>query len=124
MEEFRLAHQAFDRSLKQEGESPLTYLYLGELLTKESRPKEAAHAYLKAQRLSPLWAEPARRLGTTYSKMDRLGDAYYYLARSHLLTDEDEKAVIAFEQALKELDPESSRSQMIRGELEAVKERL
>jgi predicted Zn-dependent protease len=123
MDEFRLAHKAFQRSLKRDAENALTYLFLGELMEKKSRPREAVSAYLKARHISPLWAEPARRLGVTYGKMNRLGDAYYYLSQYHLLLDEDERAIHALDRALKELGPGSPRAQVIEGELQAIKER-
>jgi predicted Zn-dependent protease len=120
--ELRLAHEAFDRSLRMESAEPLNYLYLGELFEKESNFQEAVAAYLRASNLSPLWPMPPQHLGVVYGKMDRLGDAYYYLGRSHLLLDEDEKAVANFERALS-LIGGTPRGQMIKEELEAVKER-
>lgn len=121
--EFRLAHEAFERSLSAEPKEPLNYLFLGELFEKESNFREAVGAYLRAHNLSPLWAEPPHRLGVVYGKMNRLGDAYYYLGRSHLLSDEDEKAIADLERALKIIGENSPRGQVVREELEVVKAR-
>ncbi|MGH7771347.1 MAG: M48 family metalloprotease [Candidatus Binatia bacterium] len=121
--EFRLAHEAFERSLSFEPKEPLNHLFLGELFEKESNLREAVSAYLRAHNLSPLWAEPPHRLGVVYGKMNRLGDAYHYLGRSHLLSDEDEKAITDLERALKILDPASPRGQVVKDELEAIRAR-
>lgn len=121
--ELRLAHQSFERSLSEEPGEPLNYLYLGELFEKESNFSEAAGAYLRARNISPLWAAPSYHLGVVYGKMNRLGDAYYYLGRSHLLMDEDETAIANMERALKAVGPSSPRSQVIREELEMIKAR-
>ncbi|MFQ5851830.1 MAG: M48 family metalloprotease [Candidatus Binatia bacterium] len=121
--EFRLAHEAFKRSLLAEPEEALTYLFLGELFEKESQFGEAARAYLRAHNLSPLWSEPPRRMGVVYGKMNRLGDAYYYLGRSHLLADEDEKAIAALERALEIFGPASPRGQIVKDEIEVIKGR-
>ncbi len=122
--EYGLAHQAFERSLSREPKMPVTYLYLAQLFERESQFREAALAYRKALQLSPLWPEPARRLGEVYSKMDRLGDAYYYLGRSHQLADEDEKAIAYLERAVDIFGPYSPRGQVIYDELEAIKARI
>jgi len=122
--EFALAHAALERSLSAEPREALNYLSLGELLEKESNFQAAAGAYLQAHSLAPLWAEPPQRLGIVYGKMKRLGDAYYYLGRSQLLQDEDEKAIADLERALKTFDATSPRGQMIREEIEAIKARL
>jgi predicted Zn-dependent protease len=121
--EFRLAHEAFKRSLVAEAKEPLTYLYLGRLFEKESQFGEAVGAYLRATNLSPLWAEPPRRLGVVYGKMNRLGDAYYYLGRSYLLQDEDEKAIAALERAVDNFGEASPRGDLIRDEIEFIRER-
>ena len=121
--EFQLAHQALDRSLSAEPREPLNYLYLGELFEKESNLPEAANAYFRAHNLSPLWPLPPDRLGIAYGKMNRLGDAYYYLGRSQLLQDEDDKAIAHFERAIKDFGPASPRSQVIKEELEVLKAR-
>ena len=121
--EFRLAHKAFKRSLVAEAKEPLTYLYLGTLFEKESQFGEAVGAYLRATNLSPLWDEPPRRLGVVYGKMNRLGDAYYYLGRSYLLQDEDEKAIAALERAVDNFGEASPRGDLIRDEIEFIRER-
>lgn len=121
--EFQLAHEAFERLLKAEPAEPLNYVLLGDLLEQQSRPQEAAAAYLRAQQLSPSWAVPPQRLSVVYGKMNRLGDAYYYLARSHLLVDEDERAIVDLERALKNTGEQSPRGQVIKAELEAIKAR-
>jgi len=121
--EFRLAGAAFERAFAAEPNEPLNYLFAGELYEKESKLPEAVGAYLRAHNLAPLWPAPARQLGIAYGKMNRLGDAYYYLGRSHLLADEDELATTTLERALKSVEPASSRSQVIREELETIKAR-
>ncbi|MBI4490790.1 MAG: M48 family metalloprotease [Deltaproteobacteria bacterium] len=121
--EFRLAHEAFERALSAEPEEPLNYLFLGELFERESSFREAVGAYLRAHNLSPLWAEPPHRLGVVYGKMNRLGDAYYYLGRSHLLLDEDEKAIPDLERALKIFGEGSPRGQVVKEEIEVIKAR-
>ena len=121
--EYDLARAAFERSLKAEPKEPLTYLYLGELHEKEENLSEAATVYLTAHNLSPLWAEPAYRLGVIYGKMNRLGDAYYYLGKSKLLLDEDEKAMADFERAVKIYGPKSPRGEVVKEELENLKAR-
>ena len=121
--EFRLAHSAFERALTVEPNETLNYLFLGELYEKESNLPEAVAAYLRATNLSPTWAVPAQRLGVVYGKMNRLGDAYYYIGRSHLLSDEDEKAIADFERALKSLGPNSPRGQVVKEELERIRAR-
>ena len=121
--EFQLAHEAFDRSLRAEPREALNYLFLGELLERENNPRDAANAYLSAGNLSPLSPLPPARLGAVYGKMNRLGDGYYYLGRSMLLQDEDEKAKADFERAIKILGPASPRGQVIREELETLKAR-
>jgi tetratricopeptide (TPR) repeat protein len=118
-----LARAAFERALAQEQKEPLTYLYLGELFEREGDLRSAAGAYLNAHNLSPLWDKPLYRLGVVYGKLDRLGDAYYYLGRSHLLQDEDERAVADFEKALKILGSDSPRGQLVREELKALRAR-
>jgi len=122
--DYGLAHQAFERSLSREPKMPVTYLYLAQLYEREAQFREAALAYRKALQLSPLWPEPARRLGEVYSKMERLGDAYYYLGRSHQLADEDEKAIADLERAVEIFGPYSPRGQVIYDELEAIKARI
>ncbi len=121
--EFRPAHLAFERALAVEPNETLNYLFLGELYEKESNLPEAVGAYLRATNLSPTWAVPAQRLGVVYGKMNRLGDAYYYIGRSHLLSDEDEMAIADFERALKSLGPNSPRGQVVKEELERIRAR-
>ncbi|MFQ5681675.1 MAG: M48 family metalloprotease [Candidatus Binatia bacterium] len=121
--EFRLAHAAFERSVKASPNNSLNYLYLGELFEKESNLPQAVGAYLRAHNLSPLWPEPPRRMGVIYGKMDRMADAFYYSARSHLLSDEDEKAKADLRQALSLYGKASPRGQMVKEELEVIKAR-
>lgn len=121
--EFRPAHLAFERALAVESNETLNYLFLGELYEKESNLPEAVGAYLRAINLSPTWAVPAQRLGVVYGKMNRLGDAYYYIGRSHLLSDEDGMAIADFERALKSLGPNSPRGQVVKEELERIRPR-
>ena len=122
--EFRLAHEAFKRSLIVEPREALNYLFLGELFEKESNFQDAVGGYLRARNLSPLWAEPPHHLGKVYSKMNRLGDAYYYLGRSHLLSDEDEEAIADFKRAIEIFGSASPRGQIIREEMEAIKAKM
>lgn len=121
--EFASARTAFDRALALEPNEPLTYLYLGEMLEKAGDLRSAAGAYLNAQNLAPLWERPPYRLGNVYGKLDRLGDGYYYLGRSHLLQDEDERAIADFERALKIAGENSPRGQLIKEELKTLKGR-
>jgi predicted Zn-dependent protease len=121
--DFLSARAAFDRAVALEPKESLTYLYLGELLEKESDLRAAAGAYLNALNLSPLWDRPPYRLGVVYSKLDRLGDAYYYLGRSFLLQDEDQKAIADYERAIKISGENSPRGQVIREELKALRAR-
>ena len=121
--EFASARTAFDRALALEPDEPLTYLYLGEMLEKAGDLRSAAGAYLNAQNLAPLWDRPPYRLGNVYGKLDRLGDGYYYLGRSHLLQDEDEQAIADFERALKIAGENSPRGQIIKEELKTLKSR-
>jgi tetratricopeptide (TPR) repeat protein len=93
------------------------------MLEKSSDLRGAAGAYLNAQNLAPLWDRPPQRLGIVYSKLDRLGDAYYYLGRSFLLQDEDEKAIADYERALKIFGASTPRGQLIRDELRVLRAR-
>lgn len=117
------ARAAFEQALVSEPKEPLTYLYLGELYEKTSELREAAGAYLNAHHLAPLWDKPPYRLGNVYGKLNRLGDAYYYLGRSLLLQDEDDKAVADFQKAIKIFGENSPRGQSIRDEIKALKAR-
>lgn len=121
--DFAFARAAFDRAVALEPKESLTYLYLGELLEKEHDLRAAAGAYLNALNLSPLWDKPPNRLGIVYGKLDRLGDAYYYLGRSFLLQDEDQKAIADYERAIKILGEKSPRGQLIKEELIALRAR-
>jgi tetratricopeptide (TPR) repeat protein len=121
--DFVSARAAFDRALALEPKESLTYLYLGELLEKESDLRAAAGAYLNALNLSPLWDKPPYRLGVVYGKLNRLGDAYYYLGRSQLLQDEDQKAMADYERAIKVLGDNSPRGQVIKEELITLRAR-
>ncbi|HWH76643.1 MAG TPA: M48 family metalloprotease, partial [Candidatus Binatus sp.] len=123
MDNFTGARAAFDRSIALDPNEPLTFLYLGEMLEKSGDLRSAAGAYLNAQNLAPLWDRPPYRLGFVYSKLDRLGDGYYYLARSYMLQDEDEKAIGDYEKALKLVGESTPRGQVIKEELRALKER-
>ena len=114
---------AFERALGSEPKEPLNYLYLGELYEKTSEWREAAGAYLNARHLSPLWDKPAYRLGLVYSKLNRLGDARYFLAQSLLLQDEDDKAIAELEKAIKIFGETSPRGQAIRDEVKALRAR-
>jgi predicted Zn-dependent protease len=117
------AHAAFDRALALEPQEPLNYLFLGGLFEKEGDLRSAAGAYLNASNLAPLWDKPAQQLGLVYGKLDRLGDAYYYLAKSLLLQDEDEKAIANYEKAIKILGENSPRAQLIKEELKTLRAR-
>jgi predicted Zn-dependent protease len=123
MEDIPAARTAFDRALALEPKESLTYLYLGELLEHEGDLRSAAGAYLNANNFSPLWDKPPYRLGIVYGKLNRLADAYYYLARSLLLQDEDEKAVANFERAIKIAGENSPRGQLIKEELKTLRAR-
>ena len=117
------AEAAFHRSLELQPKEPLTYLYLGEFHEKRNDLRSAVGAYLNAQNLAPLWDKPPHQLGIAYGKLDRLGDAYYYLGRSLLLQDEDEKAFGAFEKAIKIVGASSPRGQLIMEELKSLRAR-
>jgi len=117
------AEAALLRSLELQPKEPLTYLYLGELHEKRNDFRSAAGAYQNAHNLSPLWDKPPYHLGVVYGKLDRLGDAYYYLGRSLLLQDEDERAFAAFEKAAKIVGASSPRGQLIGEELKSLRAR-
>lgn len=117
------ARAAFDQSLKLEPKETLTYLYLGEMLEKQGDLPDAAGAYLNAQNLSPLWDKPPNRLGNVYGKLKRLGDAHYYLGRSFVLQDEDERAAAEFERAIKVFGENSPRAQLAKEELAILRTR-
>jgi tetratricopeptide (TPR) repeat protein len=121
--EYAAARTAFDRSLALDPNEPLTYLYLGEMLEKAGDLRSAAGAYLNAQNLAPLWDRPPYRLGIVYGKLDRHGDGYYHLARSHILQDEDERAIADLERAIKITGENSPRGQLIKEELKTLKNR-
>jgi predicted Zn-dependent protease len=121
--DFPAAHAAFDRASTSEPKESLNYLYLGELFEKEGDLRSAAGAYLNAGNLSPLWDKPPQRLGNVYGKLDRMGDAYYYLGRALLLQDEDEQALANFDRAIRALGPDSPRAQVIREEIQVLRAR-
>jgi len=121
--EFAAARTAFDRALALEPNEPLTYLYLGEMLEKAGDLRSAAGAYLNAQNLAPLWDRPPYKLGMVYGKLDRTGDGYYYLGRSYVLQDEDDRAIADFERALKIVGEKTPRGQLIKEELNILKSR-
>lgn len=118
-----LAHRALDRALRVEPQEPLNHLWLGELFEREGNFTEAVAALRRAHNLAPLWPEPPQRLAAVYSKLERLGDAHYYLARSYLLADEDDLAIANFERALKIFGPTTPRGQLINDELARVRAR-
>ncbi|HXG50440.1 MAG TPA: M48 family metalloprotease [candidate division Zixibacteria bacterium] len=121
--DYAAARAAFDRAIAAEPKNALTYLFLGELYEKENDLRNAAGAYLNASNLAPLWEKPPQRLSAVYGKLDRLGDAYYYLGRSYALQDEDELAIANFEKAVKALGGQSPRAQLIRDELQRLRTR-
>jgi predicted Zn-dependent protease len=121
--DFAAAHAAFDRVLALEPQESLNYLFLGDLFEKEGDLRSAAGAYLNASNLSPLWDKPPRQLGIVYGKLGRLGDAYYYLGKSLVLQDEDEKAIANYEKAIKILGENSPRAQLIKEELKTLRAR-
>jgi tetratricopeptide (TPR) repeat protein len=117
MKDFDSARAEFDRALALEAKEPLNYFYLGEMFEKKGDLSLAAGAYLNALQLAPLWDRPPYSLGLVYGKLDRMGDAYYYLGRALLLQDEDEKAFAHLEKAIKLLGEGSPRGLAIRDEL-------
>jgi predicted Zn-dependent protease len=121
MEDFESARAEFDRALALEAKEPLNYLYLGEMLEKKGDLSLAAGAYLNARQLAPLWDKTSYSLGLVYGKLDRMGDAHYYLGRALLLQDEDEKAFAQFEKAIKILGEGSPRAKDIRDELRILR---
>jgi len=118
-----LARTEFERAIASEPKEPLIYLYLGELYEKEGDLRGAAGSYLNAHNLSPMWDKPLNRLSVVYGKLNRLGDAYYYLGRSFLLQDEDDKTIAHYEKAIKIVGENSPRGQLIREELKVLKAR-
>jgi beta-barrel assembly-enhancing protease len=112
-----------NRSLKVDPREPLNYFYLGELLAQEENFRDAVGAFLRAHQLSPLWADPLRRLGTVYSRLNRLGDAHYTLGQTYLVQDEDEKAIMEMTRAVKIFGETSPRGQVIQEELAAIRAR-
>jgi len=121
MDDFESARVEFDRALALEPKESLTYVYLGEMFEKKGDLRLAAGAYLNAYQLAPLWDRPPYRLGIVYGKLDRMGDAYYYLGRALLLQDEDEKAFSHLEKAIKLLGEGTPRGQSIRDELRILR---
>lgn len=123
MGEMKLAHEAFDRAVRAEPRDAVNYLFLGELFERENNLRDAANAYLNATNLAPWSAFAFNRLGLAYGRMNRQGEGYYYLGRSLLLQDEDERAMVDYERAIKIFGPGSPRGQMIKEELETVRAR-
>ena len=120
-EDLAKAHAAFDRMLKQEPDDPITHLYRGQLLEKESRFRQAARSYLRARQFAPTWAEAARRLGYAYRKLNQPGKAHYYLAQSYLLRDETGKAIDSLERAAQQYEEGSPRQQVIKDEIADIR---
>jgi cytochrome c-type biogenesis protein CcmH/NrfG len=52
-----------------------------------------------------------------------MGDGYYYLGRSLMLQDEDERAIADYEKALKIAGADTPRGQVIKEELNTLKSR-
>jgi predicted Zn-dependent protease len=123
LKDYSLAHTALDRALAKRSDDALTYVYLGELYEQESDLRSAAGAYFNAANLAPLWDKPLYQLGMVYGKLERLGDAHYYLGKSLLLQDEDEKAIANYEKAIKILGENSPRAQLIKEELKTLRAR-
>jgi predicted Zn-dependent protease len=121
--DFSASRNAFDRALALEPNESLTYLYLGDMLEKSGDLRGAAGAFLNAQNLAPLWDRPPNRLGMVYGKLDRPGDGYYYIGRSFMLQDEDEKAISSFDRAVKIIGANTPRGQVIQEELNNLKTR-
>jgi predicted Zn-dependent protease len=121
--DFAASREAFDRALALEPSEPLTFLYLGEMLEKSGDLRSAAGAYINAMNLAPLWERPPYRLGMVYGKLDRAGDGYYYLGRSHALQDEDDRAIADYERAIKIAGENSPRGQVIKEELNILRTR-
>lgn len=123
LKNYSAAHAAFDRALAKGSDDALTNVYLGELYEQESDLRSAAGAYLNASNLAPLWDKPPHQLGLVYGKLNRLGDAYYYLGKSQVLDDENEKAIPNYEKAIKILGENSPRAELIKEELKTLKAR-
>ena len=121
--DFVSARQAFDRALALEPNEPLTYLYLGEMLEKSGDLRSAVGAYLNAHNLAPLWERPPQKLGMVYGRLERRGDGYYYLAKSFVLLDDDDRAIADYERAIKAIGDNSPRVQLIREELQILRSR-
>jgi len=121
--EFQLAREAFDRAIKVEPRDAVNYIYLGEMFERENNLREAANAYLNATNLAPYSSLAFNRLGVAYGRMNRPGEGYYYIGRSFLLQDDDERAVADYERAMKILGSASPRAQMIKEEVDAIKSR-
>ncbi len=117
------AHKAFNRAIALEPSEALNFYYFGEFLEKIGDLRGAAGAYLNAQNLAPVWDKPVYRLGQVYGKLDRLADGYYYLGRAQLLQDDDERAIADYERALKIVGEKSPRGQVIKEELNVLKNR-
>lgn len=122
--QFQKAHAAFQRAVRKEPDNPVTQVYIGELFEKESNYRGAVRSYLRARQLAPLWPEVMRRLGYTYRKLNRAGEAHYYLGQSYLLLDEEEKAIESLERAVREYKEGSPRIQVIRDEIDVIRAQL
>ncbi len=120
-EAFAKAHAAFERTLAREPDDPVTHLYRGRLLERESRFRQAARSYLRVRQLAPFWPEAARRLGYAYRKLNQPGKAHYYLAQSYLLRDETRKAIDSLERAAQQYAEDSPRRQVIKDEIAAIR---
>ena len=121
--DFSASRNAFDRALALEPSESLTYLYLGDMLEKSGDLRGAAGAFLNAQNLAPFWDRPPNRLGMVYGKLDRPGDGYYYIGRSFMLQDEDEKAISSLDRAVKIIGANTPRGKIIQDELNNLKTR-
>jgi len=121
--DYAASREAFDRALALEPNDPLTFLYLGEMLERSGDLRGAAGAFINAHNFAPLWERPPYRLGMVYGKLDRPGDGYYYIGRSFALQDEDERAIADYERAIKILGDKSPRAQLIKDELNTLRNR-
>jgi beta-barrel assembly-enhancing protease len=121
--DFSASRNAFDRALALEPNESLTYFYLGDMLEKSGDLRGAAGAFLNAQNLAPFWDRPPNRLGMVYGKLDRPGDGYYYIGRSFMLQDDDEKAISSLERAVKIIGANTPRGKIVQDELNNLKTR-
>ena len=97
---------------------------MGEMSGEDPATCEARRARISMPKISRrLWDRPPQRSGMVYGKLDRLGDGYYYLGRSHLLQDEDDRAIADYERAIKIVGENSPRGQVIKEELKILRNR-